>query len=120
MTVFPNSVPVVIAKIKPEVEWGEAKDLRSGSKHFKANAKVYIIGAHRGSCQTVIAIGHHRKSGRIIRIQMQIKYFQDFKLGYLYSKKGLSLYHEFFEDILPGYRPTEEMMAELVMTLPNW
>jgi len=52
---------------------------------------------------------------------MDVKYFQDFKLGYLYSPKGISLYDEFFQlNYQPGYRPTKEDMSDLASYLPNW
>ncbi len=76
----------VIAKIREETPFGEeGKETKIGSKHFKPNAKVYIVDWYPGTCTTVTVVGHHRKSNKPITIDIHVKYLTDLKSKVAYK-----------------------------------
>ena len=75
---------------------GEDKDLVHGTKHFRGGARVYVIDAFPGTCDSATVIGHHRKSGRYIKIVVRAAYLENFRLTTVYSPKVLDLLREHY------------------------
>ncbi|WP_309385935.1 hypothetical protein [Cerasicoccus frondis] len=76
----------VIAQIREETPFGEeGKETKIGSKHFKPNAKVYIVDWHPGMCKTVTVVGHHRRSNKLITIDIHVKYLTDLESKVAYK-----------------------------------
>jgi hypothetical protein len=76
----------VVAKIRESTPYGQdSKETKIGSKHFKPGAKVYIVDWYPGMCTTVTVVGHHRKSNRLITIDINIKYLSDLQIKVVYK-----------------------------------
>ena len=48
------------------LHWAQGGEAKQGTKHFRAGAKVYVIDAFWGTCDSVTVIGQHRSSRRFI------------------------------------------------------
>lgn len=67
-------------------------ELRHGTKHFAPGAKVYVIGAFWGmGAESVIVVGHHRKSRRYICINIKSAHLTNWRVGPVYSPTVLAL-----------------------------
>ena len=75
---------------------GEEKVLKNGTKHFNGGAKVYVIGAFFGTCDSATVVGHHRKSGRYIKIVVRASLLENFRLTSVYSPKVLSFLKDYY------------------------
>lgn len=69
---------------------------RRGTKHFRAGAKVFVIDAYWGTLGTVTVIGHHRKSGRVICIDLPTKHIENPRAKLVYSPTVRRLVEEHF------------------------
>ena len=79
----------------------EGKEKRVGTKHFRGGAKVYIVSAYWGICESVTAIGHHRHSRRFTTIEMRLCHLENLRLSVSYSPKVMSLVAERYANVLP-------------------
>jgi len=70
---------------------------RPGLKHFRYGAKLYIIDAFAGSCDRVVAIGHHSGSNRYARLVVDIHHVENFRSGLAYSPADLRIAAEHFK-----------------------
>jgi len=66
-------------------------EARHGTKHFRGGAKVYVVGAHWGMCESVIVIGHHRASGRFVQMTIKKRYLENLRLTLCYSPKVIDM-----------------------------
>ncbi len=84
--VIPASIWCVRANVVDSRPYGPlGLERRSGTKHFRAGAKVWVVDAHFGMVDTVIVIGHHRGGGRLVTLHMRVQFLRDFKAAVLYS-----------------------------------
>ena len=72
----------VAANIVKEHEFGEDQEIRRGTKHFRAGAKVYIIIQDLGD--RVEVVGHSR-GGRIIKIWTRRSFLENLRVELVYS-----------------------------------
>ncbi|WP_419904784.1 hypothetical protein [Kiloniella sp.] len=107
----------VVGNVKKEIPFGpDGGELKSGLKHFKAGAKIHIVGSYSGGCENIIAIGHHRKSGKYIHCVIRVREVENLRVKIIYSKSILSF--------LCGFQPngaeihttqeSAEYLAELI------
>ena len=82
-----ESIWCTVAKIKKEIPFGENKSPKRGTKHFRGGAKVYVIDAYWGMCESVTVIGHHRSKGQYIKIDIRSKFLESFQLKVIYSPR---------------------------------
>lgn len=83
---------LITANVLQERKCGEGGiESRRGTKHFRGGAKVYVIGAHWGQCESVIIIGHHRASGRYVQVTTKKRYLENFRMTLCYSPKVIEL-----------------------------
>jgi hypothetical protein len=90
----PDVEPIwlITANVVEERAYGEGGvERRRGTKHFRGNAKVYIIGAHWGMCESVIVIGHHRASGRYVQMTIPKRHLTNLRMTLCYSPKVIEL-----------------------------
>ena len=112
-----NSIKIVKAKVIETRFHGEQKEPRNGTKHFRANAKVFVIDAYWGACDSVTVVGHHRSSGRYAKLDMPVKQLDDFEMEVVYSPKVIELLEEHFN----GREPyTEDYGNKILKILPEW
>ena len=110
------------ASVKKETTFGEDRLKRRGTKHFRGGAKVYIADAYWGMCNSVTVVGHHRGSGRYIKIDLHVKYLENFRLELVYSPKVAALIQgNSGERIYFGAgHYTKEYAEKIVASLPLW
>ena len=93
----PDAEPVwlITANVVEERPFGEGgAETKRGTKHFRANAKVYLIDAYWGMCEKVTVIGHHRASGRIVKMDLPVKHLNNLRMTLCYSPKIIELTNE--------------------------
>ena len=109
------------ATVKKENIYGEDHIKKVGTKHFRGGAKVYIADAYWGMCNSATVIGHHRSSGRYVKIDIHIKRLENFRLELVYSPKVAELIRRNSDEKYvesKGY--TKEYAEKLVEAIPTW
>jgi hypothetical protein len=87
----------VVANVVTERTFGPGgADVRSGTKHFRPGARLYIIDAYSGTCENVIGIGHHRGSNRYCRMVVPVRFLENFRVKLAYSPEVIRLANEHF------------------------
>ena len=107
---------LITANVVVERPYGPGgKETRHGTKHFRGGAKVYIIGGYGGMGETLTVIGHHRSSGRYVKLDMLGRHLENFRMTICYSPKVIEIVadeywgsdtlptKEFWENILPAF-----------------
>jgi hypothetical protein len=90
---------------------------QKGTRHFRSRAKVYVIDAFWGVCDGVTVIGHHRASGRYVKLIMPVRHLEHFRLEVVHSPTVLSLTENHFA----GREPYDETYGQqLLEALPKW
>jgi hypothetical protein len=110
------------ANVKKENSFGAERVERPGTKHFRGGAKVYIADVYWGMCDSVTVIGHHRNSGRYIKIDIHVKRLENFRLELVYSPKVAALIDRDFDrraNVNAGFY-TKEYAEQIIAALPLW
>jgi len=115
ITEKPDIEPIwlITANVLQERKCGEGgTESRRGTKHFRGGAKVYIVGAHWGMCESVIVIGHHRASGRYVQMTIKRRYIENLRMTLCYSPKVIELVATecFTRDNIPDKAEWERQM----------
>jgi hypothetical protein len=92
-------------------------DLKPGTKHFRAGARIYVIDAFWGTCDSVVVIGQHRKSRRFMRIAMRAKLIENLRPKLVYSPAVIRLIREHFAE---REIPTKEDAERICQVVPTW
>ena len=110
----------VVGNVKKEIPFGPGgSEMKSGLKLFKAGAKVHIIGSYPGVCEDIIALGHHRKSGKYIHCVIRATAVENLRVKRIYSKSML----QFLKDFRPNgalISTSKEAANELAKIIPIW
>ena len=111
----PDVEPIwlITANVLHELKCGEGgTETRRGTKHFRGGAKVYIVGAHWGMCESVIVIGHHRASGRYVQLTIKKRYIENLRMTLCYSPKVIELVatESFTRDNIPDKAEWERQL----------
>ena len=114
-----ESVWCVVANVVTERRYGpDGTEFRSGTKHFRPGAKLHIIDAYAGTCENVIAIGHHRGSNRYCRMVVSVRQLENFRVKLAYSPEVVRLAIEHF-----ATRPnawSEQEARQMCEAFPQW
>ena len=110
----------VVGNIKNDVPFGPGGiEKKSGVKQFKAGARVEIIGSYNGSCESIIAIGQHRKTGKFIHCVIKADVVQNLRVKLIYRPQVL--------EFLAGFKPngalivnTKQQAEDLAKIIPRW
>lgn len=94
-------------------------ETRSGTKHFRPGAKVYIIDWFPGMCYDVVVIGHHRKSNRPIKAIIKARHIENLRIKNCYSLAAVRLIKE-HQANQSAPELTQEFAEILCETLPHW
>jgi hypothetical protein len=110
------------ASVKGENMFGAEHLKKKGTKHFRGGAKVYIVDAYWGMCDSVTVIGHHRANGRYIKIDIHVKRLENFRLELVYSPRVENIIREHFheKDYEAFKAYTKEFAEKIVASLPLW
>lgn len=110
----------VVANIKKQIPHGEGGvELKSGLRKFKGGAKVFIVGAFYGTCESLVAIGQHRNSGKYISCIIPVNTVENLRVKKVYKPQIL----EFLQSNKPNgahMTSTEEIANELAGLIPKW
>jgi hypothetical protein len=109
----------VRANVVQEREFGPLGfERRSGTKHFRGGAKVWVIDAFFGVAETVIVVGHHRGGGRLVKMALHVRVLTDFKAALVYSPGVTNL---LVEHHAPLHAPIDELTArERAAAFQRW
>lgn len=97
---------------------GTAKEVRSGTKHFREGAKVYCIFIYGGMGHLhVRVLGKPRNCGRMIDVVMLTSFIKNFRLKRVYETKVIAFMDKYlrvnntefiaenmFEELNKGHR----------------
>lgn len=97
----------------------DGTETRTGTKHFRAGAKVYIIDWFPGTCFSVVVIGHHRKSNRPIKAVIHARHIKNLRVKNCYSLAAIRLI-EGHQATQSATELTQEFAEILCQTLPHW
>jgi hypothetical protein len=107
----------VVANIKREHPYGPGgAETKVGTRQFRGGTKVYIAGCYAGTCDGVIAIGHHRKSRRFITCVVNVKHLEDFRVKLVYHPRVLQL----IQQDERCWIKTKEEAEKCVAAFPEW
>lgn len=66
--------------------WGEKKEIKNGTTHFRGGAKVYCLFVYGGMGNEFIRVmGKPRKSFRMIDVVIRATYIKNFRLQKVYE-----------------------------------
>ena len=105
---------LIAANVVEERNFGEGGlETRQGTKHFRAGAKVFIVGAHWGMCESLIVIGHHRASGRYVQMTLPKRHLVNLRMKLCYSPKVIEMVATecFTHDSIPDKTEWERQLA---------
>lgn len=115
-----DSFCTAIGNIIAERPYGPGgEEMRTGTKHFRPGAKVYIIDWFPGMCYDVVVIGHHRKSNRPIKAIIKAKYIENIRVKSCYSIAATRLIKE-HQATHPAPELTQEFAEKICSVLPHW
>jgi hypothetical protein len=107
----------VVANIKRDHPYGPGgAELRSGTRQFRGGTKVYIAGCYAGMCDSVTAIGLHRKSRKFIRCIVNVTHVENFRVKLVYHPRVLELIEQDEE----CWIRTKEQAETWAAAFPEW
>jgi hypothetical protein len=119
------NVWAAVGNIKPTRKWGpDGAEERSGTKHFRPGAKVFVIDAFWGSgASTVTVIGQHRKSRRFLCLHMPARHIENPRPKPVYSPAVRNLIVEYYTADWDGsgtMGPDQEYAERLCSAIRHW
>ncbi len=86
-----NCELAIVANIIGEHPWGENKEIKSGTKHFRAGTKVYFVFMYGGmGHESVRVYGKPRKSFKFVDVVLRRSYLTNFRVQKVYSPHVLA------------------------------
>ncbi len=68
--------------------FGVEKEIKSGTKHFRAGTKVYCIFMYGGmGHERIMVLGKPRKSFRMVEVILDRKYIKNFRVQKVYAPR---------------------------------
>lgn len=117
MAQSPDGIWCVVANIKREHPFGEGgKETKVGTRQFRGGAKVHIGGCYAGTCDSVICIGLHRKSGRYITCVVSVMLVENFRAKVAYHPEVIQRINQDQRCWFRSQQDAETWAAEF----PNW
>lgn len=75
----------IVGNIIGDHYWGEQKEIKSGTKHFRAGTKVYCIFMYGGmGHEHIRVLGKPRKSFRMVDVVIRPDYIKNFRVQKVY------------------------------------
>ena len=100
----------LVGNVVEEHEFGEAKELRRGSKHFTPGTKVYCLPAQWGDgYEKVISVGICRVSRRWITVVMSTDLITNWRAKVVYKEAVLHRLREGFEGFNRQWKSEKEV-----------
>lgn len=96
----------------------QIKKLKKGTKNFSGGTKVYIIDWYPGMCETIVVVGLHRKTKRIISVCIKANLVENLRIKNVYKKhiirKVKERHGEFDQQFI------KELAEEMLEFIPMW
>jgi hypothetical protein len=109
-----NYIWCLIGNVVEKHDYGEEHELRYGSKHFSAGAKVYCFPVQWGDgYENIRVIGRHRKSGRMVTIIMPSKHINNWQMKKVYEPHIIKLMQQY-----RGWTASKEDEKRILSMLP--
>jgi hypothetical protein len=100
----------LVGNVVEEHEFGEAKELRRGSKHFTPGTKVYCLPAQWGDgYEKVVAVGICRGSRRWITVVMSTDLITNWRAKVVYKEAVLRRLREGFDGFNRQWKSQKEV-----------
>ena len=100
----------LVGNIVAEHEFGESKELLSGSKHFTPGTKVYCLPAQWGDgYENAIVVGICRKSRRWITVVIPTKLISNWRAKVVYKPAALGRLRIGFDGFAGQWSSREEV-----------
>lgn len=81
----------IVANIIGKYHWGQDKEIKNGTKHFRPGAKVYCVFMYGGmGHDSVRVLGKPRKASRFIDVVIRTCYIKNCRLQKTYDPKVLA------------------------------
>ena len=110
---------LITANVVKERSFGPGGlEKRNGVRLFRGGAKVYIIGAHRGMCEDIIVIGHHRRTGKYILAVIKVHHVENIRMTLCYSPAAIRRVGE--EYFAVDKIPTKVQWEQDMMVYKQW
>ena len=93
---------------------------RNGTRHFRGGAKVFVIDAFWGTCDSVTVVGQHRKSRRYLRLHMRAGALENLRVGLVYRPAVLAPIREHHAEVGRDAPPGKESAEQLCHSIPLW
>ncbi|WP_435016141.1 hypothetical protein TA3x_003701 [Tundrisphaera sp. TA3] len=117
----PVELWAAVANVKETCRKGPGgAEQRNGAKHFRGGAKVYVIDAFWGNCDTVTVVGQQRKTHRYVCLHMPARHLENFRLKLVYSPAILSLMREHYADAGFPKPPGKDHAEQICSGVPRW
>lgn len=111
-----NPVWCVVANVINEHPFGEDREIKRGTKHFPAGAKVYCFPALWGDgYEQIKVVGHHRGSHKLITLIMPSKFLENWRVKMVYSPQIIKRLQEHWD----GSIESKEIAADIVAEMKN-
>jgi hypothetical protein len=111
----------LVGNIVEEHEYGEAKEIRRGTKHFTPGTKVYCLPPQRGDgYDKVVAVGICRKSRRWIIVVMSRELITNWRAKQVYKPAVLRRLRQGYDGFMTQWKSAKEvrLMAESLRRKP--
>ena len=117
----PSALWAAVGNIKRTCRRGHGgAEETPGTKHFRGGAKVYVIDAFWGTCDTVTVIGRHRKSRRLMCLHMRARHIENLRVKPVYSPAIASLMREHYAESGQTEPPGKEYAERIAMAISLW
>jgi hypothetical protein len=94
--------------------WGVDKEIKSGTKHFRAGAKVYCVFIYGGMGDVEVRVlGKPRKAARMIDVVMYTRFIKDFRLQKVYNRRVIAFLDKHNWDLRMGEEATNNYLKQL-------
>ena len=112
----------IVGNIVDKHYYGEEKEIKSGTKHFRPGAKVYCIPEFGGIAHEQIrVVGRPRNSNSFISVIIPTKRIKKFRLQKVYSPTVFELISEYhIYRVNNTYRLSYEELSEIMELLATY
>lgn len=109
-----NPLWCVVANVVNEHPVGENKEIKRGTKHFPAGAKVYCFPPLWGDgYQKIQVVGHHRGSHKLITLVMRSKLLENWRVKMVYSPQVIERLQEYWNDSAESKEMATNIVEEM-------
>ena len=109
-----NPLWCVVANVVNEHPVGENKEIKRGTKHFPAGAKVYCFPALWGDgYEQIKVVGHHRGSHKLITLVMPSNLLENWRVKMVYSPQVIERLQEYWDDSVESKEMATNIVAEM-------